>query len=53
MELPLLLVGPYSRNTTKADIYISANDLGIYTLAQGIYPQKIPKPIVLETVVQV
>jgi hypothetical protein len=42
---------PYGRNTTKADIYISANDFGIYPSAQGKYPKKIIKPIVLETVV--
>ena len=42
---------PYGRNTTKADIYISANDFGIYPSAQGKYPKKITKPIVLETVV--
>ena len=42
---------PYGRNNTKADIYISANDFGIYPSAQGKYPKKITKPIVLETVV--
>ena len=45
------LGSPYGRNTTKAEIYISANDFGIYPLAQGKYPKKITKPIVLETVV--
>ena len=40
---------PYGRNTTKADIYISANDFGIYPSAQGKYPKKITEPIVLET----
>ncbi len=51
MEITLLLVDPYSRNTTKADIELSANDFGMYPSAEGIYPKKILKPIVLETVV--
>jgi len=47
VELTLLLVDPYGRNTTKGFLPTISG----YPSAKGIYPKKILKPIVLETVV--